>query len=165
MLWAKSIRVRGTVTLAKNDWCNYKAYKKKHMETYLMSPTFGDRSPNNGKVRPCEGCGNPDPWARHPKKEALTGQVYEECNRCFDSSVSSAPDVYCPAAGYWDPMLFDFDDPTYDPRKGLFVRSKAHKAYVLKKMGVREAGDTVSGRRNFDPISHKHAMASIGGRL
>lgn len=119
------------------------------------------RPANGGQTRPCEGCGNPDPWARHQKKETLTGRIYEECNKCFDSSVSETPDVYCPQGGYWDEHLYDFDDPAYDPKKGLFIRSKQHKAYVLKKMGAREAGDMMNGKRNFDPISHKYAMLSL----
>lgn len=137
--------------------------ERERLVNYLTDDgTYGkDRTPNNGKVRPCESCGNLDPWARHPKKEALTGRVYEECNQCFDSSVASNPDVYCPVGGYWDTHLYDFDDPTYDPQKGLFIRSKQHKAYVLKKMGSREAGDRVAGKRSFDPISFKHAEASL----
>lgn len=111
-------------------------------------------------VRPCEGCGNKDPWARHPKKESYTGKVYEECNRCFDSSIPSNPDVYF-REPYWDPNLFDFDSPGFDPKRGTFVTSKVHKAYLMKKLGVREAGDRKNGSRNFDPISHRHAMESL----
>lgn len=141
---------------------SYRAYKKRMTNTYLTGNNGGYlRDADDGKVRPCEGCGNPDPWTRRPKKELLTGRIYEECNRCFDPSIPEFPDVYCPAGGYWDEHLYDFDDPTYDVKKGLFIRSKAHKAYVMKKMGVREAGDVVRGRRNFDPISHKHAMESL----
>ena len=115
---------------------------------------------NVSPVKPCEGCGNDNPWARHPKKEALTGQVFEECNRCFDPSIPKNPDVYF-RTPYWDPNLFDFDSPGFDPKRGTFITSKAHKAYVMKKLGVREAGDTRHGSRNFDPISHRHAMNSL----
>lgn len=115
---------------------------------------------SNGEIKPCEGCGNPNPWARHPKKEALTGKVYEECNRCFDPSISSRPDVYF-RGPYWDPHLYDFDSPGFDPKRGTFVTSKSHKAYLLKKLGLREKGDPVHGSTGFDPISHRHAMNSL----
>ena len=114
-------------------------------------------------VKPCEGCGNPDPWARHPKKEAFTGLVYEECNRCFDSSISRNPDVYFKEP-YWDENLYDYDDPGFDPRRGVFVTSRAHKAYLLKKLSLHEGGDRRHGANHFDPISHKHAVKSLTGR-
>lgn len=136
--------------------------EKSTLKNMHESP-FQPRPYNGGKERPCEGCGNPEPWARHSKKEALTGRYYEECNKCFDGSTSSNPDVYCPVGGYWDPHLYDFDDPLYNHQRGLFIRSKQHKAYVLKKMGVREAGDVSRGTRNFDPISYKYAMQSLKG--
>lgn len=110
--------------------------------------------------KPCETCGNPNPWARHSKKERFTGRYFEECNRCFDASIPSNPDVYF-RQPYWDPNLCDYDDPSYDLQKGTFIRSKAHKAYVLKKLGVQEAGDMRNGSRNFDAISHRHAQRSL----
>lgn len=115
---------------------------------------------SDGKVRPCEGCGNPDPWARHPKKEAMTGKVFEECNRCFDPSIPSNPDVYF-REPYFDPHLVDFDDPGFVPGKGTWVTCKSHKAFLMKKLGVRENGDFHHGSRNFDPISHRHAEESL----
>lgn len=118
---------------------------------------------DEAEERPCEGCNNPKPWARHSKKEALTGKYYEECNRCFDPSIPSNPDVYF-RQPYWDENLCDFDDPSYDLQKGTFIRSKAHKAYILKKLGLSEAGDARKGSRNFDPISHKYAQASLKRR-
>jgi len=99
----------------------------------------------------CKGCGNAEAWVVHPKKEKATGRVYEECNRCFDSSISSCPDVYF-RQPYWDENLCDYDDPGYDPRRGTFIRSKAHKAYVLRKCGLREDGDMRGGARKFDPL-------------
>ena len=99
----------------------------------------------------CEGCGNEEAWAVHPKKERLTGRVFEECNRCFDPSISGNPDVYF-RQPYWDENLCDYDDPSYDPRRGTYIRSRAHKAYVLKKCGLREDGDARGGARKFDPL-------------
>jgi hypothetical protein len=99
----------------------------------------------------CHGCGNDQAWVVHPKKERSTGRVHEECNRCFDASIPNTPDVYF-RVPYWDENLCDLDDPSYDPTRGTFIRSKAHKAYVLKKCGLREDGDTRAGARAFDPL-------------
>lgn len=114
--------------------------------------------PTDRKTR-CDGCGNEEAWAVHRKKEAITGRVYEECNRCFDPSIPGNPDVYF-RQPYWDENLCDYDDPGYDPQRGTFIRSKAHKAYVLKKCGLREDGDRRGGARKFDPmysrIAHKN---------
>ena len=98
----------------------------------------------------CAGCGNENAWSIHRKKERLTGRVYEECNRCFDSSVPASPDIYF-RQPYWDENLCDYDDPHYDPRRGTFIRSKSHKAYVMKKCNLREDGDVRHGSRAFDP--------------
>lgn len=119
---------------------------------------------NVTEERPCEGCGNTRPWARHQKKEQFTGRRYEECNRCFDSSIPASPDVYF-RQPYWDENLCDYDDPSYDPQRGTFIRSKAHKAYVLKKLGLREDGDKKGGSRAFDPLYSRHAHESLQRRL
>lgn len=83
-----------------------------------------------------------------------------ECNRCFDASISDNPDVYF-RAPYWDDNLHDLDDPSYDPKKGVYVTSRAHKAYLFKKLGVREAGDRVHGTTGYDPLYAKHARANF----
>ena len=115
----------------------------------------------------CKGCGNETAWVVHPKKERFTGIVHEECNRCFDSSIPECPDVYF-RGPYWDENLCDFDDPGYDPRRGTYIRSKAHKAYVLKKCGLREDGDTRHGSRAFDPrysqVAHENFRRQYGRR-
>lgn len=116
-----------------------------------------------GEEKPCEGCRNPTPWARHSKKEALSGKYYEECNRCFDSSIPSNPDVYF-REPYWDERLGDPDDPSFIEGKGTFVRTRAHKAFLLKKLGLREAGDMKRGSHNFDPISHRYGEKSLQTR-
>lgn len=67
----------------------------------------------------------------------------------------ATPDVY-------------FDKPgthhgIYHPETGeaIFITSKSHKAHEMKKWGLSEAGDPVGGKRNFDPISYRHAMKSL----
>lgn len=106
---------------------------------------------SSGK-KTCLGCGNKEAWAVHNKKEKLTGVVYQECNKCFDNTIPSNPDVYFKEP-YWDYNLHDMDDPSYDPRRGTYITSKQHKAYVLKKLNLREAGDREGGRRIFDRYS------------
>jgi hypothetical protein len=54
--------------------------------------------------------------------------------------VPENPDVYF-RKPYWDFNLHDLDDPYYDKTKGTYIRSKRHKAYVLKKLNLRESGD------------------------
>ena len=114
----------------------------------------------------CEGCkqDNEKVWAVHPKKEKLSGRVYEECNLCFDGSIPTNPDVYF-RQPYWDENISDYDDPSYDPRRGTYIRSKAHKAYVLKKLGLREDGDKRHGARAFDPMYSRVAHESLNRRL
>lgn len=117
----------------------------------------------NSSEMHCDGCGNDKAWVIHKKKEKFTGIIYEECNRCFDSEISSTPDVYF-RTPYWDENLSDFDDPSYDPARGTFIRSKQHKAYVLKKCNLQEDGDKKHGWRAFDPMYSKHAQNSLTRR-
>ena len=111
----------------------------------------------------CNGCQNPDAWIVHPKTEKLTGRRFEECNRCFDSSIPSHPDVYF-RQPYWDETIHDQDDPSHDWKKGTFITSRAHKAYAMKKCCLQEAGDRRHGTNNFDPIAARFARESLEKR-
>lgn len=102
----------------------------------------------------CGGCGNEKAWAVHNKKEKTTGKVFQECNQCFDSTIPENPDVYFKAP-YWDEHLHDQDDPSWDVNKGTFITSKKHKAYVLKKLGIRELGDRWGGSRNDEMLKYR----------
>lgn len=114
---------------------------------------------SNG-TEPCVSCGSKNPWMKRWKKEKFSGCRYMECNNCFDASnAGSGADVYF-REPYWDDNLHDLDDPSYDPQRGTFVTSKAHKAYLFKKLSVREAGDPVHGTTGFDPLYSKHALAN-----
>lgn len=108
----------------------------------------------------CLGCGNERPWMKRFVKEKLTGKKYMECNRCFDASVSECPDIYF-RGPYWDDNLHDQDDPSYDPERGTYVTSRAHKAYLFKKLGVREAGDRVHGATSYDPVYSRYAHENL----
>ena len=101
------------------------------------------------------GCGNKKAWAVHKKVEKHSGREYTECNVCFDPSIPKNPDVYF-RQPYWDYNLHDKDDASYDVNKGTFVRSKEHKAYLLKKLNLQEAGDKESGSRIFDKKSSQN---------
>lgn len=72
-----------------------------------------------------------------------------------DDSPVCMPDVYFDRPG----THHGIGDPaTGEP---IFITSKAHKAYEMKKQNLREVGDKVHGARNFDPISYRHAQASL----
>ena len=83
----------------------------------------------------CNGCGN---------KEALhvkicytdKGEKIELCEKCGKAGHITIPDVYYPGHPYFDENLADKDH-----RKGQMVNSKAHKAALLKKLNLVEAGD------------------------
>ena len=47
-----------------------------------------------------------------------------------------------------DPHLIDVKNPKQ--KDGVWVTSKRHKMELMKKIGVREAGDKIRGGRNFD---------------
>lgn len=102
----------------------------------------------------CNGCGNDKAWVINRKKESLTGKIYEECNKCFDPSIPRNPDVYFKQP-YWDENLLDWDDPSCDNMKGTFITSKQHKAYVLKKLGIREAYYRKHGMVNDDMYKYR----------
>lgn len=61
-----------------------------------------------------------------------------------------------------------FDKPgehhgIFHPETGqpIFITSKAHKAYEMKRWGLTERGDARHGSRNFDPISYRHSQESL----
>ncbi len=102
----------------------------------------------------CKGCGNPEAWSVTNKKEGISGNIYQECNKCFDTSIPRNPDVYFKEP-YWDEGLMDWDDPSCNNEKGTWVRSRQHKAYLLRKLGLREAGDRNRGYRNEDMLRYR----------
>lgn len=87
----------------------------------------------------CLGCNYKEAWIVHTHTLA-SGAIKQECNRCIVITVPQNPDVYFKKP-YWDFNLHDMDDPTYNPKRGTYITSKRHKAYVLKKLNLRENGD------------------------
>ena len=70
-----------------------------------------------------------------------------DCDKCGGLRAMSQPDAYFKEP-YRDSNLVDVNDPS--TRDGIFIKSKRHKAEVMKKLGVREVGDRVGGARNED---------------
>ena len=76
------------------------------------------------------------------------GNRAQYCSSCFDGTVPSlSPDVYfdkSKGANQTDPNLVDrYKGP-------IPFSSKREKAAILKRLGLREAGDKDHGARNFD---------------
>jgi hypothetical protein len=98
----------------------------------------------------CRSCGS---TAWHGMRIRVDG---DWCTDCPDPlQVSSVPDVFFDQPGFHHGIA---NPDTGDP---IFITSKSHKAYEMKKQGIVEVGDAVRGSRNFDPISHRHAMESL----
>ena len=68
----------------------------------------------------------------------------ESCDKCGGVGMSpfKFSDVYFKAPGF-EPHLAD---PEKSP-KGNFVRSREHKAQLMREIGVKETGDKVHGAR------------------
>jgi hypothetical protein len=78
---------------------------------------------------------------------------------CISDSVGrGSPDVYFKEP-YFDPNIASPNHPGHE--NGTFIESRMHKAMLMKKFDIREAGDARHGSRNFDPIAHRHAMESL----
>ena len=96
----------------------------------------------------CLGCNYKEAWIVHTHTTA-GGAILQSCNRCMVITVPQNPSVYFKAP-YWDYNLHDMDDSNYDPKRGTYITSKQHKAYVLKKLNLQESGDKEHGGRNWD---------------
>jgi len=63
------------------------------------------------------------------------------CSYCGDVGIAGIPDVYFDKP-YFDEHLADEKHP-----EGRFITSKGEKARIMKKLGLREAGDHIRGMR------------------
>lgn len=86
----------------------------------------------------CGGCLNE---AYHIHGEFIENQYMECCEKCGNVSSADAPvqDVYWPGREHTNPQLCD------DMGKPYQLRSKGHKAAIMKQLGVSEVGDKVRG--------------------
>jgi len=71
------------------------------------------------------------------------GTRYEVCHKCGKLQNATVYDVYFPGGEYTNPNITD--------RMGrpIVMRSKGHKAKILKDHGWAEAGDRVHGTRRI----------------
>lgn len=86
----------------------------------------------------CTGCENRDAYRL---SYSASG---ERCNACAPSEMSSFrfSDVYFKGAGVEE----NLSHPEKSPQ-GIFVRSREHKAAVMRGLGLREVGDKIRGAR------------------
>lgn len=97
----------------------------------------------------CRNCGSLVWWAMRTICEG--GEFIDSCSECGGVRTSSEHDVYFKAP-YWENHIAPAP---------VFIESKRQKAALLKKHGLREAGDRVRGSNGFDGISHRAAQKSL----
>lgn len=86
----------------------------------------------------CSGCGHKSAY------RVSYSSAGESCNACAPATISTFKfsDVYFKGPGFEAHMA----DPEKSP-KGNFVRSREHKAALMREIGIREVGDKVHGSR------------------
>lgn len=86
----------------------------------------------------CRGCGK---HAHYLKIRFVDGVAIENCKNCgaVETSNVGIPDVYWPGHAHTNPNITD--------RMGreILLTSRRHKAEVMRKQGISEAGDRVHG--------------------
>jgi hypothetical protein len=86
----------------------------------------------------CRACGNKE--AYHVRTIYDEGQLWDSCNKCSQIGAGqSNPDVYWPGHEYKSENLCDTNG------NPILLRSRQHKAQVMKELGVSEAGDRIHG--------------------
>jgi hypothetical protein len=101
--------------------------------------------------QPCKTCGATDYYFW--RVVHAEGDSYESCSECSSGRMPSlSPDVYfdgSKGANQTDPNLVDrYTGP-------IPFSSKREKAAILKRLGLREAGDKEHGGRNYDRSASK----------
>lgn len=100
---------------------------------------------------PCASCGatNYHYW----RVAFYNRERFEQCSECSkEGTPNLSPDVY------FDGSKGAFQtDPNLCERNGQKIpfSSKREKAAILKRLGIREAGDKEHGARNWDKSSSK----------
>lgn len=92
-------------------------------------------------------CGGCYEEAYHIHGEFVGSEYVECCEKCggISSADAAIPDVYWPGHVHTNPQLCDDMGRPYE------LRTKGHKAAIMKQLGVSEAGDKVRGA----PVSGK----------
>ena len=89
----------------------------------------------------CDGCGNENAYRLKMRSDSCM------CDKCGGLTSSFVPDIYFKEP-YLDPNLAHPNRPW--EKNGVWVRSRAHKAALMKEQGLREAGDRKHGARIED---------------
>ena len=90
----------------------------------------------------CDGCGNESAHHLRVRKNSCI------CDRCGGFTSVRFSDVYF-REPYLDPNLVS--QKHHENPDGVWVRSREHKAALLKEQGLRELGDRRHGAINYDP--------------
>lgn len=87
----------------------------------------------------CSGCGNKEAYrlSYSPSKD---GGKSESCDKCGASSGFKFSDVFFKGE-YFDPHIAH---PEKSP-KGNLIRSREHKAALMREIGITECGDKRHG--------------------
>lgn len=86
----------------------------------------------------CGGCKNPEAY------RVSYSTAGETCNACAPSMSSFRfSDVFFQKPGFEEHIAHPEKAP-----QGVFVRSREHKARVMRDLGIREVGDRVRGARD-----------------
>ncbi len=101
---------------------------------------------------PCATCGSSTyyHWVVKIDKDGIRSEYCNDCTKMLIPNL--APDVYfdkSKGANQTDPNLHD----RYNG--AIPFSSKREKAAILKRLGLREAGDKEHGARNFDRAANK----------
>lgn len=101
--------------------------------------------------KPCSGCGATNYY--HWGKVYTPDGDYEHCSECSKQGTPGlSPDVYFDSSK----GSFQTDPNLCDRYKGpIPFSSKREKADVMRRLGLREAGDKEHGGRNFDKRASK----------
>jgi hypothetical protein len=113
----------------------------------------------------CDGCGNEHAirlrtYFDNVPGETTNKQMKEVCDKCGTvCNTTACPDVYFKEP-YFDEHLGDQKHPY-----GQHIKSKAHKARIMREQNVHEYGDRVRGARAaFDPRTSERNLQAIKSR-
>ena len=101
-------------------------------------------------ARECATCGNKHPY-RFLVRIDSNGKREESCDRCGNLSPIVMPDAYLEGKGGIRSEEH-LADKNGNP---IPYGTKGEKAAIMKKLGVREAGDRVGGSRNEEYINRR----------
>jgi len=108
-------------------------------------------------AQPCGSCGSTLWYAS--KSWVEDGEIVTVCSDCHSGlRACGGSSVYFAPNRDGVEINPNIADSNGDP---IPLVSREHKAAMMKKFNLREAGDRVRGYRNFDPISYRHGMESL----